>query len=202
MAIWQYPFHVIPQKDIQNELGELPSHLKIEEEGEWINVVDSSEFWSNSTLDSKPIISMIDKLLPKETWSNSTDCSGWKGNSENQEDNDCWLDYENGYVTSFSFRVDMRDLKNLGSFLEPMLEICRENELILIGENQKVVRPEVDEVKPMLLESNAVGFVTNPKEFLDNFAEERKSPESKKSNNVVVTKKSSFLTRVWKNWST
>lgn len=169
MAIWQYAFQAVPEKNIQNELDELPTRLNSEVEGEWGNLVDASQFWETSTLKPSPIITVVDTLLPKETWSSSTDSTSWKGDTKNKEDNDCWLGYLDDRVTSFSFRVDMRDLKNLSSFLQPMLEICQNYELVLVAEGQKVVRPEMERIIPMLEESKAVSFVQNPKGFMEDF---------------------------------
>ncbi|WGH76788.1 hypothetical protein P8625_06475 [Tenacibaculum tangerinum] len=210
MAVWQYQLNIIPRKAILEKYGEIPKTLFIDFDGwekYWENVDYNNGFpdpdfedaktikwWANTLLDINDISKQIDKLVARAQWGNeSSNSINWKGNSNNYEDNDCYISYNKTKKTinEFQFRVDLRKKENFSLFLKGILELCKKNELMVFNTNGALFEPKIEVIYEDLKKSNAVAFLTDPEKFLDKIAYRENIKIQKKVN--LWTKIKTFL---------
>lgn len=203
MAVWQYQLNVIPKKAVLEKYGELPVKLFIDFDGwkEYWNNRRSQEgfskpqfedartikWWEKTKLDTKKVAEQIDLLVKRGDWSNDdSGFIGWKGNSNQDEDNDAHISYntKTNIISEFQFRTDLRNKENLTKFLKGILNICRENELVVFNVEGHLFEPDFDIVFDDLKKSNALAFLADPIKFFDTIAE--KNDDSKPQKEFFV----------------
>jgi hypothetical protein len=180
MAISQFYMAIIPKHGIIEYFGEVPKVLEVDfqkrterflnetMEGDY----DYFEFiqhkcWANSKISSKEIINLMDQKLNRADWGNDNEGNNWK--TETTEiDNDAWIlvDEEN-IIIEFTFRADLRQPQL--KFLLEMIELCYENEFLLIDIGGNVVEPDLEKVIELIKVSNAYKFVVNPNQYFTDF---------------------------------
>ncbi|MDO6739458.1 hypothetical protein, partial [Wenyingzhuangia sp. 2_MG-2023] len=202
MAIWQYQLNIIPKKSILSKFGKIPIKLEINEdawEKYWENIEDIEDienlpepdfedvktinWWKNKKLDLKIISSKIDKLVSRADYGkDSLNSIIWKGNSDKNEDNDCYISFDSNTksINEFEFRTDLRDKEKAKIFLSGMLELCLENELMVYNTNGHLFESKPELIYEDLKKSNAVDFLTEPEKFLDKIAERKEIIKPKK----------------------
>ena len=165
MAIWQYSLLVIPKESITENYNCIFKNNKTK------YLPKTESFWTNTNLDIFKIVAEIDKLVKRADWS-TEDYYGWKGKSDN-EDNDCHISLNNNTnkITEFIFRVDLREKSNVEKFLYGLVNICAENELVLLNLKGEILEPKIEIIIENLKKSNAVSFLKNPNEYIKNLAE-------------------------------
>lgn len=189
MAVWQYQLNIIPKSAIVETYGEIPNELFIDEKGwkdYWDNVKFDNGFpdpefedartikwWKNTALDIQDIANQIDNLVKRGDWSNDKDFIGWKGDTENEEDNDCHISFDEKtlVISEFQFRTDLRNLEKTKKFMEGMLNLCAENNLLVMNTKGLLFEPEMELIFEDIKKSNAVKFLTNPVKFIEEIAE-------------------------------
>ena len=180
MAISQYYMAIIPKQGIIEYFGEVPKVLEVDFQKRTESFLNETmeddydyfEFiqhkcWANSKISSKEIINLMDKKLNRADWGNDNEGNNWK--TETTEiDNDAWLlvDEEN-IIIEFTFRADLRQPKL--KFLLEMIELCYENEFLLIDIGGNVVEPDLEKVIELIKVSNAYKFVVNPNQYFADF---------------------------------
>jgi len=192
MAVWQYTLTAIPEKGIIKKYGKVPqrlfeSHkvlktLPISENV--LQITDKLTFqdirkikwWNETKIDLNLISAQIDKLETRGSWSNNVDFFGWKGDTNNGKDNDCHISFDKDslIVNEFHFRTDIRSRNNVSHFLSGMLVICKENDLLVMNSKGLLLKPDIEIILEDIKKSNAVDFLTDPKQFLDKIIEEDK----------------------------
>ncbi|WP_138434343.1 hypothetical protein [Winogradskyella algicola] len=191
MAVWQYQLNVIPRKAILEKYGEIPNALFIDHvnwEIHWENVKFESGFpepnfedaktikwWTNAKLDVYEISDQIDKLVSRAGWGkDSLNSMNWKGSSKNKEDNDCFISFDQNtlLIGQFHFRTDLRDLENTTIFMNGMLKICEQNDLMVFNTDGVLFEPKLKLISEDLKKSNAIKFLTDPIEFLEKIGKE------------------------------
>ena len=199
MAIWQYQLNIIPRKSVLEKYGNIPLELFIDNdswEKYWENIIDienlpepefedanTIKWWNNIRLDIKETSEQIDKLVSRANWGkDSLNSINWKGNSNNQEDNDCYLSFDPNtkFINEFQFRTDLRNKEKATNFLNGMLELCVKNELIVFNTKGLLFEPKPKLIYEDLRKSNAIDFLTEPEKFLDKIAERENKKKPKK----------------------
>ena len=192
MAVWQYQLNIVPKKTILEKYGTIPNELLINNESwekYWENIVDienlpepdfedanTIKWWTNIKIEINKTAEQIDKLVTRGNWGqDSLDSISWKGNSEIEEDNDCFLSFDpkNQIIEDFHFRTDLRKKENITIFLNGMLNLCEQNDLMVFNINGILLEPKSELIFEDLKKSNAVSFLTNPEKFLDKIAEKK-----------------------------
>jgi len=200
MAVWQYQLNIIPKKAILEKYGSIPYELFIDQNGwekYWENVKYDNGFpepefedaktikwWTKTKLDIKKTSEHIDKLVSRGDWNDDEDNGfiGWKGDSEKGEDNDAHIafDKKTNIISEFQFRADLRKRENITEFLNGMLDLCKQNDLMVFNTDGILFEPKSELIYEDLKKSNAVEFLTNPEKFLDKIAERENKKQPKK----------------------
>lgn len=189
MAVWQYQLNTIPKSAILEKYGEIPNKLFIDKKGwkeYWDNVKFDKGFpdpefedtltidwWKNAVLNIQETPSQIDKLVKRGDWSNDKDFIGWKGDSEKEEDHDCHIAFNEKtlLISEFQFRTDLRNIEKAKRFMQGMLQICVENELLVMNTDGHLYEPDIELILEDLKKSNAIKFLTDPLKFMDEITE-------------------------------
>ena len=189
MAVWQYQLNIIPKSGIIEKYGEVPNKLFIDEKGwkdYWDNVKFDNGFpdpefedartikwWKNTVLNIQETANQIDNLVKRGDWSNGKDFIGWKGDSAKEEDNDCHIAFDEKtlVISEFQFRTDLRNIEKARSFMQGILDICAENNLLVMNTDGLLYEPEIELIFEDIKKSNAVKFLTNPVKFIEEIAE-------------------------------
>lgn len=201
MAVWQYQLNIIPKKAILEKYGELPNELFIDYDG-WKkfrenvsldNEIPEAEFedakttkwWTDVRIDIKKVINQVDQLVKRGDWNDDENSGfvGWKGDSKKEEDNDGHISYdiETNIISEFQFRTDLRNKENVTKFLNGMLKICEQNDLMVFSINGILFEPKLEIIFEELKKSNAVAFLIDPIKFLDKIGKEKDKQQQKKS---------------------
>jgi hypothetical protein len=179
MAIYQYYIALIPKNGLVKYFGKLPQRLdydnltKEEKEGN-DEIEDSSDYfeliqhkcWALEKIKPDKFINEIDKKLNRANWGNNATFHNWKTETETQDiDAHLLTDETQQEIIEFNFRVDLR-LSNL-TFLNNMIGIAKENELILMDIKGNLIKPNFETLLSFIKTSNAYRFVQNPKMFFE-----------------------------------
>jgi len=200
MAVWQYQLNIIPKEAILEKYGSIPNELLIDHDGwekYWEELVDiknlpepnfedakTIKWWNKIKLDVKRITEQVDKLISRGDWNDDEESGfiGWKGDSEKEEDNDAHIvfDVKTKIISEFQFRTDLRNKGNATKFLNGMLNICDQNDLMVLNTKGTLFEPKSELIFEDLKKSNAVHFLTDPEGFLDKIAKEEDDRKPKK----------------------
>ncbi|KRD10031.1 hypothetical protein ASE21_09925 [Flavobacterium sp. Root901] len=167
MAIWQYLLIVVPKNSIDK-------NYNIFETNKTEFLPDTDSFWKNFGGSITAIISELDLILPKADWGNETYLN-WKGNGNNNEDNDAciYLTDDATQIKEFQFRIDLRKASNVTNVLKSILELCKRYDLVLIDLKGEIFEPELKDIVNSLRTSNAFSFITDPINFFENLDPEK-----------------------------
>jgi hypothetical protein len=190
MAVWQCQLNIVPKKAILEKYHTIPNELLIDNEGwenYWENIVDienlpepdfedanTIKWWNDINLEIKKISEHIDKLVSRANWGqDSMNSINWKGSSEIKEDNDCFLSFnpDTQIIEDFNFRTDLRKKENITNFLNGILYLCEQNNLMVFNTQGVLFEPRSELIFEDLNKSDAAKFLTNPDEFFDKIAE-------------------------------
>ncbi len=199
MAVWQYQLNIIPKKAILEKYGSIPNELLIDHDGwekYWENVnfdngfpepdfedAKTIKWWTNTKLDIRKTTEQVDPLVSRGDWNDDEDSGfiGWKGDSDKLEDNDAHIAYDKktNIISEFQFRADLRKRENITEFMNGMLNLCEQNDLMVFNTGGILFQPKSEFINEDLKKSNAVEFLTDPEKFLDKIAERenKKQPE-------------------------
>ena len=199
MAVWQYQLSVIPKEAVIKKYGEIPSALVIENkkwEEYWENITDienlpepnfedakTIKWWENIDLNIRKASEQIDKLVTRANWGqDSLNSINWKGDSNKNEDNDCYIsfDQKTKVINEFNFRTDLRNKEKAKKFIIGMLDFCNENKLMVFNTKGFLFEPKPEIIYEDLKKSNAIDFLTAPEKFLDKIAEIENKKKLKK----------------------
>lgn len=191
MAIWQYYLKVIPQESVIKRFGYIPERLEMNLEA-WekhlqksivgaatapdFEDADTINWWQGITFDKVAVFSSINKLIERCSWDNSVTFFGWKGDENQNQDNDVYIYFEeSGEITEFTFRTDLRD--GALDFLAEMLAICKQNNWLVMDGKGNLINPTLLDVYESLRSSNATRFTEDPQKFLEDFSNGKNKPE-------------------------
>ena len=153
MAIWQIPIALVPMK--WAEENDFATDFLYEEDG-----FDTTCAWieNQPTKDLEPIFSA---LLPRaESW--AEDLLIW--GSDKKHDINVWN--EEGVITSIVLRLDLRE--NITDIMVGFCEASSQLSCALFIPGQHLMfKPNIFQLKQCIVKSNAVKFVKDPQEFLN-----------------------------------
>jgi hypothetical protein len=186
MAIWQYQLNMIPKKSVHKKYGQIPNKLFIDYhnwEIYWQERIKTKKlyepnfedgrtikWWKDVELNIEKISIKIDEYVNRADWNkNDSGFIGWKGDTKNKEDNDAHISYNiiTNEISEFQLRTDLRDKQNATKFLNGMLSICQQNDLMIFNTNGILLQPKAELVFEDLKTSDAIKFLANPGEFLN-----------------------------------
>lgn len=184
MAIWQYELNVIPRKGILDRYGEIPDKFFMDKEGwerfwktfnrDFDNIkydfedAKTIQWWKNISFDVERVAEEMDKLVKRGKQSR-IGYIWWKGDMDNDEDHDAYISFdgETKEVKGFQFRTDLRNMTKALKFMEGMLGICSQNELMLMNVEGGLFEPRMELILEDMKTSNAKKFLTNPSKFIE-----------------------------------
>ncbi|WP_264523540.1 hypothetical protein [Flavobacterium sp. N502536] len=166
MAIWQYLLIVVPQNSIDSNYKCIFKNNKSD------FLPPTNSLWKNFNGDISSIISELDQIIPKADWNDETYLS-WKGNADNDEDNDACicLSADKSKVEEFQFRIDLRKESNIIKVLQSILNLCKKNQFVLIDLKGAIFQPQLEDILKSIKTSNATSFLTDPIKFLENLSQ-------------------------------
>jgi len=90
-----------------------------------------------------------------------------------QVDNDASIDLneQSLCIREFSFRADLRE-KNV-TFLKNMIALGVENNWLFFDRKGKIMKPDFEEIKTSIRNSNAYRFLENPIKFFRKYSQEQ-----------------------------
>lgn len=165
MAIWQYLLIVVPKNSIESNYECIFKNNKTK------FLPNTNSFWKNFDSDISLIISELDQIIPKANWGTDTFIC-WKGNANNEEDNDASICLSNDKtkIEEFHFRIDLRKSSNINHVLQSILNICKKNQFVLIDIKGNIFKPQLDDILKSMKTSNASTFLSDPIKFLENLS--------------------------------
>lgn len=155
MATWQFDLHLLPSRAVTATHGGVPLTIFRED-------FDKGDWWRDVTITPNIKAQLAKLLRPASSWSPRIEVWGI-------EDGDR-IDVvgESGHVEDILVRVDVRDLSY--KFLMEMTKVARENDWLILTQDNHVLRPSVKEVLRAIHRSDSFRFVRDPAAFLEKLA--------------------------------
>lgn len=158
MAIYQFPFRVVPRKGVFIVHGIIPSDIGVS-----IGDVDFDTvlegYWTVADIPFETIKLEVDMIISTANWGGDSTWFNWKTETA-IVDNDASMviNADNGYILAFEFRFDLRE-PNL-HFFHAMLGIASKHDLLLVDLNSgHLFQPVWDEIEGDVMKSQAFRFV-------------------------------------------
>ncbi len=172
MAVYQYYLAVVPKQGIEKRHDSIPAEIGVSTETGYFES-DAEIYWKEVETKEDDIVTKIDLIVNRAKWGNDKTSINWKTYSE-EVDNDAsiYLDEESLTIREFSFRADLRE-KNL-KFLKNMIALGVENEWLFFDRKGKLMKPDFEEIKNSIRNSNAYSFLEDPIKFLENIDKQNK----------------------------
>jgi hypothetical protein len=172
MAVYQYYLGIIPKQGIENKYDFIPTEIGVSTETGYFET-DAKIYWKEIQMKADNFIAKIDIIVNRANWGNDKTSINWKTYSE-EVDNDAsiYLDEKSLTIREFSFRADLRE-KNL-NFLKNMIALGVENEWLFFDRKGKLMKPDFEEIKNSIGNSNAYSFLEDPIKFLENIDKQNK----------------------------
>ncbi len=172
MAVYQYYLAVVPKQGIEKKHYSIPNEIRVNTE-KGVFESDAEIYWKEVEMKADDIVSKIDLIITRAKWGNDKTSINWKAYT-NQVDNDAaiHLDEELLTIREFSFRADLREKDFI--FLKNMIELGKENEWFFMDRKGKLMKPDFEEIKNSIRNSNAYSFLKNPIKFLENIDKKNK----------------------------
>lgn len=172
MAVYQYYLAVVPKQGIEKWHDSIPAEIGVNMETGYFES-DAEIYWKEVETKEDDIVAKIDLIVNRAKWGNDKTSINWKTYSE-EVDNDAsiYLDEESLTIREFSFRADLRE-KNL-QFLKNMIALGVENEWLFFDRKGKLMKPDFEEIKNSIRNSNAYSFLEDPIKFLENIDKQNK----------------------------
>ena len=164
MAVYQYYLAVVPEQGIKKRHNSTPNTINVSTETGYFKS-DTKIYWKEIQKNADNIVPKIDLIVKRASWGNEKTSFNWKTYTENV-DNDAsiYLDEETLTIREFSFRADLRE-KNF-TFLKNMIELGKENGWLFMDRKGKLMKPDFEEIKNSIRNSNAHSFLKDPIKFL------------------------------------
>jgi hypothetical protein len=172
MAVYQYYLAVIPKIGVEKKHDSIPDKTVTNTDTGYFES-DAALYWKEVGIAADNIVSKIDLIIKRANWGNNMSSFNWKSYT-NEVDNDAsiYLDEESLTIREFSFRADLRE-PNL-NFLKNMIKLGVENEWLFFDRNGKLMKPDFEEIKNSIRNSNAYRFLGDPIKFLENIDAQNK----------------------------
>ncbi len=172
MAVYQYFLAVVPKQGIEKKHDLIPNEIRVSTETGFFES-DAEIYWKEVKMKADNIVSKVDLIVERAKWGNDKTSINWKTYTD-QVDNDAsiYLNEESLTIKEFSFRADLRE-KDF-AFLKNMIELGKENGWMFMDRKGKLMKPDFEEIKNSIQNSDAHGFLKDPIKFLENIDKEKK----------------------------
>lgn len=172
MAVYQYYLAVIPKAGVEKRHKFIPNQIGINTETVYFESV-ANLYWKEIEKKADDIIPKIDLIVQRAKWGNDEKSYNWKTYTE-YLDNDVFicLNEQTKTIIEFSFRADLRE--NDLIFLKKMIELGKESDWMFMDRNGKLMKPDFEEIKISIGNSNAYSFLKDPINFLENIENKNK----------------------------
>jgi hypothetical protein len=172
MAVYQYYLAVIPKQGIEKKHDFIPNEIGVSTETGFFES-DAGIYWKVAEMKADDIVTKVDVVIKRVKWRNDKTSFNWEDNSDEIE-NDAviYLDEETLTIREFSFRADLRE-KDF-AFLKNMIALGKEKDWLFMDRKGKLMKPDFEEIKKSIRESNAYSFLADPIKFLKNIDNKNK----------------------------
>ncbi len=172
MAVYQYYLGVVPEEGIKKRHNSIPDSIGVSTETGYFES-DMKIYWKEVQMKADSIVPKIDLIVKRSDWGNEKISINWKTYTENV-DNDAsiYLDEETLTIMEFSFRADLRE-NNL-FFLKNMIELGKENGWLFMDRKGKLMKPDFEEIRNSIRNSNAHSFLKDPIKFVKSIVKKKK----------------------------
>ncbi len=172
MAVYQYYLEVVPKQGIKKRHDSIPAEIRVSTETGYFES-DAEIYWKEVEMKEDDFVTKIDLIVNRVKWGNDKTSINQKTYSK-EVDNDAsiYLDEESLTIREFYFRADLRE-KNL-QFLKNMIALGVENEWLFFDRKGKLMKPDFEEIKNSIRNSNAYSFLEDPIKFLENIDKQNK----------------------------
>jgi hypothetical protein len=166
MALYQYYLSVVPKEGIEKKHEFIPDTVGVSIETGYFES-HAEIYWKEMEMKTDNIVAKIDLIIKRANWGNDKTSINWKTYSE-EVDNDAsiYLNEESLTIKEFSFRADLRE-KNL-DFLKNMIRLGVEYGWLFFDRKGRLMKPDFEEIKNSIRDSNAYSFLEDPIKFLEN----------------------------------
>ena len=159
MAIYQYHIIFLPEEN----RNEIPSRIS----DSFNDVINS--YWRQKNISFSEIESCLNSFVKPIEW--SKDIVDLK-NYGNSDSNDIHIGIdENNYILEFSCRFDLRDLDI--KFVKNVLSIANNLHCVAMDAKGYIFEPSFENLVQNIEKSDALKFVSNPKEFITKLTQKR-----------------------------
>jgi hypothetical protein len=166
MAIYQYYLAVVPKQGIEKKHASIPNEIGVSIETGFFEC-DAEIYWREVEMKADDVVSSVDLIVKRASWGNDRTSINWKTYTD-EVDNDAaiYLDEETLTIREFSFRADLREKDFI--FLKNMIELGKEKEWLFMDRKGKLMKPDFEEIKNSIRNSDAFHFLKDPIKFLEN----------------------------------
>ncbi|MCU4177815.1 hypothetical protein [Carboxylicivirga sp. N1Y90] len=166
MAVYQYYLAIVPKQGIEKKHDSIPNEIRVSSETGYFES-DAKIYWKEVKMQADDIVSKVDLIIKRANWENNKTSIYWKTYND-LVDNDVaiFLNEESMSIRDFSFRVDLRE--NDLTFLKNMIELGNENGWLFMDRKGKLMKPDFEEIKNSIRNSNAHRYLKDPIKFLQN----------------------------------
>jgi len=172
MAVYQYYLGIIPRQGIEKKDDSIPYEIGVCTDTGFFES-DAEIYWKEVGMKADDIVTKIDLIIKRAHCGNDQTSITWKTESEELDiDALIYLDEETLQIREFSFRADLRE-KNL-IFLKNMIDLGVKNQWLFFDIKGKIIKPDFEEIKSSIRNSNAYRFVEDPIKFLENIDKRNK----------------------------
>jgi hypothetical protein len=155
MATWQFDFHFLPAEMVRRRYGAVPVTMTRED-------LDDVTWWEGFE-QRDGLEAEVSRFLPRsQSW--SADIQMW-GDEDGDRFDVC---LEAGRVVSVFGRVDVRRMSL--PFLSSVVELARKLDLLILTQDNHVLRPSFKELVSAIRRSSSFRFVRDPEGFLKELA--------------------------------
>ena len=171
MAVYQYYLAIIPRQGIEKIHDLIPNEIRVSTETGYFES-DAKKYWKAVNLKADDLVSKVDSIVKRAKWGNDKTSFHWKTYTD-QVDNDAaiYLDAESCTIKEFSFRADLRETDF--TFLKNMIELGKENGWLFMDRKGKLMKPDFEEIKNSIRDSNAHRFLKDPIKFLEDISKKK-----------------------------
>jgi hypothetical protein len=157
MAVWQFKLSIVPVVGLRKHsksLGDILPEYQSNNSDPHRELVESPNYWVESEALMNILTRELSQLFPeRESWSSDAKMFG----TEHGDSIEIWPD-------DIRCAFDVRKPNML--FLNSIIDIANVNHCILVMDDGKLISPDITELAPILVNSRAVKFVSDPVAFL------------------------------------
>ena len=167
MAIWQFNIYFIPRQALIDKYGQVLTELEYED-------ALTIHWWLNLNLDTNKLLPLLQQFGDLQEWTSRTERLRSFGDTESNDISICF-DNKTGKVEELSSRLDLRQIDK--NFIDKVFSIATQFDCLLMDSKGRLFQPSIKALAESIQISNAIHFVIDPRQFLDNLSKGIVKPE-------------------------